>query len=83
MNKIGPYYNPQETYTYYTLPFCRRVVAATQIAPIRSVIDPTLRVGTRRSPRAASGAGSVRYSKATSLRVETMNSGNATTLASI
>jgi len=23
VNKVGPYYNPQETYTYYTLPFCR------------------------------------------------------------
>ena len=22
-NKIGPYHNPQETYTYYTLPFCK------------------------------------------------------------
>mmetsp|Transcript_6218 Transcript_6218/g.9808 ORF Transcript_6218/g.9808 Transcript_6218/m.9808 type:complete len:604 (+) Transcript_6218:50-1861(+) len=22
LNKIGPYHNPQETYTYYTLPFC-------------------------------------------------------------
>ncbi len=23
LNKIGPYHNPQETYTYYTLPFCK------------------------------------------------------------
>lgn len=23
MNKIGPYENPQETYSYYTLPFCK------------------------------------------------------------
>lgn len=22
-NVVGPYYNPQETYGYYTLPFCR------------------------------------------------------------
>lgn len=22
LNKIGPYHNPQETYTYYSLPFC-------------------------------------------------------------
>jgi transmembrane 9 superfamily protein 3 len=22
-NKIGPYHNPQETYAYYSLPFCR------------------------------------------------------------
>eukprot|EP00003_Mantamonas_plastica_P024641 TRINITY_DN462_c1_g1_i10.p1 TRINITY_DN462_c1_g1~~TRINITY_DN462_c1_g1_i10.p1 ORF type:complete len:259 (-),score=64.70 TRINITY_DN462_c1_g1_i10:76-810(-) len=23
VNKVGPYYNPQETYTYYSLPFCK------------------------------------------------------------
>lgn len=23
LNKVGPYHNPQETYTYYHLPFCR------------------------------------------------------------
>lgn len=23
VNKVGPYNNPQETYNYYTLPFCR------------------------------------------------------------
>eukprot|EP00002_Diphylleia_rotans_P017514 TRINITY_DN3400_c0_g1_i2.p1 TRINITY_DN3400_c0_g1~~TRINITY_DN3400_c0_g1_i2.p1 ORF type:complete len:583 (+),score=84.59 TRINITY_DN3400_c0_g1_i2:58-1806(+) len=23
VNKVGPYYNPQETYLYYTLPYCR------------------------------------------------------------
>ena len=23
MNKVGPYNNPQETYNYYSLPFCR------------------------------------------------------------
>jgi len=23
LNKIGPYHNPQETYTYYSLPFCQ------------------------------------------------------------
>nr|GMD04953.1 transmembrane 9 superfamily member 1 [Ipomoea batatas] len=23
VNKVGPYYNPQETYNYYSLPFCR------------------------------------------------------------
>jgi transmembrane 9 superfamily protein 3 len=22
-NKVGPYHNPQETYTYFTLPFCQ------------------------------------------------------------
>jgi hypothetical protein len=22
-NKIGPYHNPQETYSYYSLPFCQ------------------------------------------------------------
>ena len=22
VNKVGPYNNPQETYNYYTLPFC-------------------------------------------------------------
>ena len=22
VNKVGPYHNPQETYTYYSLPFC-------------------------------------------------------------
>lgn len=25
VNKVGPYNNPQETYNYYTLPFCRSV----------------------------------------------------------
>jgi transmembrane 9 superfamily protein 3 len=24
VNKVGPYENPQETYSYYTLPFCKR-----------------------------------------------------------
>ena len=24
MNKVGPYNNPQETYNYYSLPFCRK-----------------------------------------------------------
>lgn len=23
MNTVGPYHNRQETYTYFTLPFCR------------------------------------------------------------
>lgn len=23
MNKVGPYNNPQETYNYYFLPFCK------------------------------------------------------------
>jgi transmembrane 9 superfamily protein 3 len=23
VNKVGPYENPQETYSYYTLPFCK------------------------------------------------------------
>lgn len=23
LNKVGPYHNPQETYSYYHLPFCR------------------------------------------------------------
>ena len=23
VNKVGPYYNPHETYPYYTLPVCR------------------------------------------------------------
>ena len=23
MNKVGPYNNPQETYNYYELPFCK------------------------------------------------------------
>lgn len=23
VNKVGPYNNPQETYNYYSLPFCR------------------------------------------------------------
>lgn len=23
VNKVGPYYNPQETYHYYSLPVCR------------------------------------------------------------
>ena len=26
MNKIGPYHNPQETYDFYKLPFCKVVV---------------------------------------------------------
>ena len=25
LNKVGPYHNPQETYTYFSLPFCRPV----------------------------------------------------------
>jgi hypothetical protein len=25
-NKIGPYHNPQETYAYYSLPFCHPTV---------------------------------------------------------
>lgn len=24
VNKVGPYNNPQETYNYYSLPFCRQ-----------------------------------------------------------
>jgi transmembrane 9 superfamily member 3 len=24
VNKVGPYNNPQETYNYYSLPFCHR-----------------------------------------------------------
>ncbi|XP_019169861.1 PREDICTED: transmembrane 9 superfamily member 1 [Ipomoea nil] len=31
VNKVGPYYNPQETYNYYSLPFCR----ASENAPHR------------------------------------------------
>ena len=23
LNQLGPYHNPQETYSYYTLPFCK------------------------------------------------------------
>jgi hypothetical protein len=23
VNKVGPYHNPQETYVYYSLPFCQ------------------------------------------------------------
>ncbi len=23
VNKVGPYFNPQETYHYYSLPLCR------------------------------------------------------------
>ena len=23
VNKVGPYENPQETYSYYSLPFCK------------------------------------------------------------
>jgi hypothetical protein len=75
VNKIGPYYNPQETYTYYTLPFCRCVVPGL-IASIRRVLTDRCVAGIQRSQRTANGAGSARYSKATSLRVETMNSGN-------
>ena len=26
VNKVGPYNNPQETYNYYYLPFCKRFV---------------------------------------------------------
>ena len=26
-NKVGPYNNPQETFNYYTLPFCKAVSA--------------------------------------------------------
>ena len=25
LNKVGPYHNPQETYTYFSLPFCKPV----------------------------------------------------------
>ncbi|KAE8009036.1 hypothetical protein FH972_005494 [Carpinus fangiana] len=28
VNKVGPYNNPQETYNYYSLPFCRPTVSA-------------------------------------------------------
>ena len=28
VNKVGPYNNPQETYNYYSLPFCRRSPSA-------------------------------------------------------
>ena len=27
--QIGPYHNPQETYNYYTLPFCKPSIALT------------------------------------------------------
>jgi len=23
LSKVGPYHNPQETYSYYALPFCK------------------------------------------------------------
>lgn len=30
VNKVGPYDNPQETYNYYSLPFCQQAGIAAQ-----------------------------------------------------
>ena len=38
VNKVGPYNNPQETYNYYSLPFCRR--ARDQPTPVLDEAAP-------------------------------------------
>lgn len=44
LNKVGPYHNPQEAYTYYTLPFCApptELEPATKFAGIGEVLEGT------------------------------------------
>ena len=33
-NKVGPYHNPQETYDYYSLPFCKPNVSSRTLTPV-------------------------------------------------
>lgn len=37
LNKIGPFHNPQETYFYYSLPFCQPASSADLAVPERSI----------------------------------------------
>ena len=38
LNKVGPYHNPQETYSYYKLPFCKPAHIEDQ--PVRKFPGP-------------------------------------------
>ena len=42
LNKIGPYHNPMETYSYYDLPFCapeKRLEPRTKFAGLGEVLE--------------------------------------------
>jgi transmembrane 9 superfamily protein 3 len=42
VRQVGPYHNPQETYSYYTLPFCRPpkgLLPHTKWAGLSEVLD--------------------------------------------
>ena len=58
LNKIGPYHNPQETYTYYSLPFCRppgdeRVSSGglSQVLEGNYLVDSGMRINFKRDTR--------------------------------
>jgi len=42
LNKIGPFHNPQETYPYYSLPFCKPNIAEDQLAKSQAGIGEVL-----------------------------------------
>jgi transmembrane 9 superfamily protein 3 len=42
LNKIGPFHNPQETYPYYSLPFCKPDIAETDLAKNQAGIGEVL-----------------------------------------
>ena len=50
-SKVGPYHNPQETYSVYALPFCR---------PAKPIDGPTTRIGEWRRGGGGGGGGAGR-----------------------
>ena len=42
LNKIGPFHNPQETYPYYSLPFCKPTVSDSELATSQAGIGEVL-----------------------------------------
>lgn len=42
LNKIGPFHNPQETYPYYSLPFCKPDIPESELATSQAGIGEAL-----------------------------------------
>ena len=42
LNKIGPFHNPQETYPYYSLPFCKPNIQESDLAKSQAGIGEVL-----------------------------------------
>jgi len=42
LNKIGPFHNPQETYPFYSLPFCQPTVSDSDLAKSQAGIGEVL-----------------------------------------